>query len=235
MAPLSISSFLSDLRFPFVTNLTPLSALLLITVIFTAALPFFKKEKSIPSEGLLLISVIFLTLFFAYSVSFLSGRSLFTARYLVPALSVFWLGNALLWDNAISLSDEKNYLTPFLIALIAVTGVTGYLMTFREEYGKSAEPMKNYFEENIKDGDAYIIDEPVPEIEICFRYYFPDLEKTDWENADNIKGNLWYIEKNGPEDSIENAEKYRYNLIYIHSFFFDRYSFSLYRAEKSEE
>ena len=234
MAPLSIRSFMSDLRFPFVTNLTPLSAALLISVIFAAAFSLLKDRDAGTLQGVMLLSVLYLTLLFAYLVSFLFGRSLFTARYLVPSLSVLWLGAAILWDKVLSFFEGRNFLTPILIALIAFTGVTGYLNMFKEEYSPGAEIMKDYFSANLTADDACIIDEDVPEIGICFDYYFPKLKRTDWKNADKIKGNLWYIEKNGSENSVEKAEKYRYNLKYINGFFFDRYSFSLYRAEKED-
>ncbi len=232
MAPLSLKSFISDIRFPFVTNITPLSALLLLMAVFAAALPFIRKSVKDSSQGLLLMSAIYLTLCFAYAVSVISGRSLFTARYLVPCLSIFWLGTALLSDEALSFFGDKSPVAPVLIALIAVTLVTGYLMTFREEYSPGAEQMKAFFNENIKSGDAIIINEDVPEIEICFRYYFPDLLKTGWKNADNINGTIWYLVREGSGDVLENADTPGYNLEYICDFFFDRYSFSLYRADK---
>ncbi len=232
MSPLTPETFLSDLRFPFVTNVTPLSAALLLMVILSAAVPVITVHDKETFTGIILLSVLYLTLVFGYLVSLLCGRSLFTARYLVPALSVFWLGAAVLSARMLSVFTGNRIISALLIAVTAVTIVTGYLQTFREEYRGGVENMKAFFNEALTGHDAYIINEDKHEIEICFRYYYPDLTKTNWKNAAGTAGQLWLFVTPESEKELENTEKYGYNAIYTGDFTFDRYSFSLYKLEK---
>ncbi|MCR5023486.1 MAG: hypothetical protein K6A90_04020 [Lachnospiraceae bacterium] len=230
MSPLSFGTLLSDIRYPFVTHITILSAVLLILA-FAAAVYSLLKGLSI--KGLMLFSVIYLTLLFGYGVSLAAGKSLFTARYLSPALPVLWLGAAILFDCVITAFNNNRYMITILIALIVITGTVDYRNAYISEYAPGVENMKAFFDENLTPRDGYLIFEDNYEIELCFRYYYPELKKTDWENAGNIQGNLWFFETDGFKKELDKAEKYGYNPIYIGDFSFDRYSFSLYRLEKA--
>ena len=233
MAPLSFNSLLSDIRFPFVTNITPLSALLLLSAAAAALICLkllLKTEEGFP--GLFLISAFYLTLFFGYGVSLISGRSIFTARYLVPALSILWMGVAFCWDRLISKAGDNRFLLLFAALIIVFTGAVCYRQAFREEYKEGVGTMKAYFNENFHEGDACIVLEDYPEIEICLKYYCPDLKITRWKDGDNITGTLWLFLNEKSKNLLEKAEKHGYNAKYISDFSFDRYSFSLYRLEK---
>ncbi len=232
MTPLSLASFLSDLRFPFVTNITLLSAVVLLTVLSAAALSLLKLPREGSMTGLILLSVLYLTLLFGYAVSCISGRSIFTARYLVPSLSVFWLGAAVLAGRMLILLPENKLIPAVLMAVISVTLVTGYIQAFHEEYAPGVDEMKAFFNGALGADDACIIDEDRHELEICLRYYYPELEKTGWKNAEKQTGNLWLFVLPGNEKELDNAVKYGYNPIYTGDFTFDRYSFSLYKLEK---
>ncbi len=232
MAPLTPGSFFSDLRFPFVTNVTVLSALLLFYLCFTAFVLIFKTGGKSHPYGLLLLSVPYLTLLFGYGVSFISGKSLFTARYLVPSLAVLWLGAAILSDLAIAAFNDNRYISGVLAALIAATLVICYFQAFREEYDPGVTYMKAFFDENLGGDDACIMSEDKPELQICFRYYYPGLKKTNWKNAGETKGTLWLFVNGENGKALENADKYGYNPKYTGDFAFDRYSFSLYKLEK---
>ncbi len=228
MAPLSLKSLLSDIRSPFVTNITPLSALLLVSVLL---LVLFSLKFSPSLSGVLLISVFFLTILFGYGVSFLAGKSLFTARYLSPSLSVFWMGAAVLLERMISLRPGRKVL-PYALALTLLTGSFMYMQSFREEYKSGVSSMKAFFAENVHEGDLYVIKEDVPEIEICFKYYFPGLIKTDPDKIPETAGKIWFVEVPGKENELENCRKRGYNPIYKGDYSFDRYSFSLYELER---
>lgn len=230
MSPLSFVTLLSDIRYPFVTHVTLLSAALLI---LTFAALFYCMLKGLNIKGLMLFSVIYLTLLFGYGVSLAAGKSLFTARYLSPALPVMWLGAAILFDSVITAFNENRYLIAFLIALIVITGTVDYRDAYISEYAEGVENMKAFFDENLTPEDGYLIFEDNYQIELCFRYYYPGLKKTDWENAGNIQGNLWFFETDGFKKELDKAGEYGYNPIYIGDFSFDRYSFSLYRLEKA--
>jgi len=229
MSPLSFMTLLSDLRYPFVTHVTLLSALLMVLVFSSAVFSLLKRTCV---EGLMLFSVIYLTLFFGYGVSLIVGKSLFTARYLSPALPVFWLGTAVITDTVLYLLKDNRYLTALIMAVIVITGAVDYRSAFISEYSGGVEDMKAFFNENLTPEDGYIIYEDNYQIELCFRYYYPDLKKTDWENAGEIEGNLWFFETDGFKKELDNASEYGYNPIYTGDFNFDRYSFSLYRLEK---
>ncbi len=229
MAPLSLKSFLGDLRYPFVTNITPLSALLLLSVLAAAALGILTVKRSF--TGLCLLSILYLTLLFGYLTSLLAGRSIFTARYLIPSLPVLWMGCAVLIGRLADETGKTRLLLYLFLLVTACTGVFGYLKTFREEYRPGVEEMKAYFNNNTGSDDACLFSEDPPEIEICFRYYFPYLKKTKWKNAAETKGKLFLIQPDGEEPPLERCRKYGYNPIYIGDYSFDRYSFSLYELE----
>ena len=233
MAPLTFGSFLSDIRFPFVTNITPLSALLFLSAAAAAPASFrFSTETEDRFTGLFLISAFYLTLLFGYGVSLISGRSFFTARYLVPALSILWMGIAVCWDRLISITHDNRFLLLFAALIIVFTGAVCYRQAFREEYKEGAGNMKAYFDENFKKGDGCIVLEDYPEIEICLKYYCPDLQIKRWKDAEEVTGTLWLFLNGNSKATLEKAGKHGYNAEYISDFSFDRYSFSLYRLKK---
>ena len=232
MAPLTPDSFLSDLRFPFVTNVTLLSALLLFYLCSVVLAAVLRTGKRSFSTGLLLLSVLYLTVLFGYGVSLAAGKSLFTARYLVPSLAVFWLGAAILSDLTITAFKDNRYMSGILAALISASLVTCYLQAFREEYDPGVTNMKAFFDINLREDDACIISEDKPELRICFGYYYPGLKCTNWKKAGDTNGTLWLFVSGEKRKALENAEKHGYNPIYTGDFAFDRYSFSLYELEK---
>ena len=234
MEALSLSSFLADLRFPYVTNVTPLSLLLLIGVlallVLTVSAALRQKRFIIP---IALFSCLYLTLILGYIVSAIAGESLFTARYLVPSLGLFWLGLSIMATDPeapFSMIRERIFIALMLISLIAV-----YPQEFREEYASGVNKMTEYFDSNLNVDDGYIIYEDKYQIELCMRYYYPSLKKYDWENADECRGKLWYFEVAGYEDFLEKAAEYGYKYEFISNMKFDRYSFALYSLNPVSE
>ena len=240
MTPLTVHSFLSDLRFPFVTHFTILSALLMLSAIASIAvslLIFLTKKKTaspLVLIGILFTAVFFSTLIFGYAVSIAAGSSLFTARYLVPALGVFWLGCSILIDLCIRNTAGNNMITKLLyawiFALALITGIVTYRSQFISEYADGVDQMTAFFDSALKPDDGYVIYENSYQIENCFRYYYPDLKKYEWDNADEIKGNIWFFAVDGFKKELEQAHDYGYNIQYIEHMTFDRYEFDLYRA-----
>ncbi|SKB57957.1 Dolichyl-phosphate-mannose-protein mannosyltransferase [Lachnospiraceae bacterium] len=246
MTPLTVHSFLSDLRFPFVTHFTVLSALILLLAadaIFSGLLHIFAEnilpqpalKNSTALAGLIFAAVFYATLFFGYAVSILAGSSMFTARYLVPSLGVFWLGVAVLLSYDVQNIPKIKYLKPIMtsiiIFLIVITGIVTYTSQFKSEYAKGVDEMTAFFDENLGPDDGYIIYENSYQIENCFRYYYPDLKKYDWESARETKGTVWYFAVDGFKKELEEAHTFGYNMQYIEHISFDRYSFDLYRAD----
>ena len=230
MAPLSVHSLLSDMRYPFVTNITVLSALLLLLFIFCLGYSLLKRGPN-TFAGSSLIAVFFAVLAFGYAASALKGSSIFTARYLFPSLGAFWMGTALFIDNAIS-SFPRRFRTCFvstLLLIIVLTGFCTYRNQFISEYDDSVEEMKAYFDQNLTPEDGYVIYETAHQIETCMKYYYPEFQKHSWKNVDEISGNAWYFEVEGYEKELEKAKDYGYNVVYIKDMAFDRYNFKLYR------
>ena len=103
---------------------------------------------------------------------------------------------------------------------------------FKGEYFPRVDQMTEWFDENLGPNDGYLIYEDLYQIELCFRYYYPDLKKYDWDSIDQIKGNIWYFEVPGYEDYLELCEEHGYGKIFIDDMNFDRYNFRLYKLEK---
>ena len=240
MTPLTIHSFFSDLRFPFVTHFTILSALLLLTAASSllGGLVLFLKKNSTASPqaltGLMFAAVFFSTLLFGYAVSTAAGSSLFTARYLVPSLGVFWLGCSVLINlcirNTVGNIMISKILYSALIALSLITGIVTYRSQFISEYADGVNAMTAFFDSALGPDDGYIIYENSYQIENCFRYYYPDLKKYEWDTAGEIKGTVWFFAVDGFKKELEQAHDYGYNIQYIEHMTFDRYEFDLYRA-----
>ncbi len=238
MSPLTFSSFLSDFRFPFVTDVTCLSALLLLCFLSLVFFGIrFLGKASLPYFALL--SLFPLTLLFGYAVSLSLSRTFFTARYLVPSLGPFWLGAAAL------AAGEAEYLLQnrgkagrlltvfFFLVFVSVLSVD-YVRQFREEYIPDAGIMTDFLADSLSEEDGYLIYEDNYQIEICMRYYAPELEKTDWNHAKDIQGTLWFFEVPGFEEHLAEAAAHGYRADFVSDFSFDRYSFSLYRLEKEK-
>jgi len=221
------SGFFSSLRFPFVTNITPLSALLLAAVVFFA---FFGSRVR---EGLALLTVYIEVLLLSYAMMIVTGRVFFTARYLVPSLGLLWLGFSLsvcAGQLRLPVSSPKADKIAILsvILLMTITAVTGYAMQFKEEYAPGVSQMLEFFDENLSPDDGYIIYESNYEIEWCMRYYEPSLIKYDPSDIENIKGNIWYFEVPGFEKELDDNVLSTYNKVYKGAMSFDRYQFNLY-------
>ncbi len=233
MSPLSLHSLLSDIRYPFVTNITLLSAsLLAIFVICVLSGLLLHDQNTLPAISL--IAVFFAVIGFGYGASALKGSSIFTARYLFPSLGAFWMGVSLLLENLLRHipKKQKSLITSVLFVIIILTGSYGYYSQFKSEYDTSVNHMKECFAANIKPDDGYIIYESAYQIETCMKYYYPDLKKYSWKNADKIKGTAWYFEVEGYEDKLKKASEHGYKSVFIDSLAFDRYSFKLYRLDK---
>ena len=185
---------------------------------------------------LVYIATPFFVLFFGYSVSIIKGTSYFTSRYLVPSLAVFWLGTAILTLNAVKKlpSHVKRPVSVFIALVLAVSAVTNYRSQFLSEYDNSVNDMTDWFDKNLSADDGYIIYEDSYQIELCMRYYYPELKKYDFDNIDEIKGNIWYFEVKGYENELERSEDLGYNIVYIRPMSFDRYSFNLYRLDRKQ-
>jgi len=223
MPDISLHSILQSLKQPFITQNSFTSAALL--AVFIATVIFALVRKNI--QGLIFILIYPLTLLFGCLATTVLKSNIFTDRYLIPSLGLFWLG------FAIVLSDLFRK-TPFFVsaaisAILVSCVIQTYYVRVVDEYRSGVNEMTAWFDENIKEGDAYIIYEDNYQIEICFRYYFPDFPKTKWEKADEVTGELYYLEVPGYEDSMKKITENGYSPEHLGDYSFDRYSFKLYK------
>lgn len=232
MEPLSLRSFMSDLRFPYVTNITPVSFLLLAAALALFILCLISTFKNIRfAIPAILILIPYFTLIFGYICSFISDGSIFTSRYLIPSLGLFWLG------LSIAAVDKEGFYprckTLIFTAVMIISLIVIYPQEFKSEYASGVNKMTDYFNENLGVNDGYIIYEDKYQIELCMRYYYPSFKKYDWENADECSGKLWYFAVDGYEDYLKQAVPYGYEPEFISKMNFDRYSFDLYALNPS--
>ena len=230
MAPLSLHSLLSDLRYPFVTHITALSLALLVCFVLVVICAVI-THKSGTMTALSLIVIYAFVIGFGYGASILKGSSLFTARYF-PSLGCLWLGFSIMLNNTLSSAGKhKKILSSIVLLIIIFVGLYNYRVQFVSEYAPAVNDMKDFFNNNLSPDDGYIIYEDAYQIETCMKYYYPNLQKHSWKNVDKIKGTVWYFEVDGYEKELEKASDYGYNIVYIRSMAFDRYAFRLYRLD----
>jgi uncharacterized membrane protein len=224
MPEITPSFIFKCLRYPFVTTFTPLSLLLLL-LFFLAPLycVFHAKKISSLIPGIMGPSIYIGVLGFGSLVSLIFSGNIFSERYLVPSLGLFWLGFAIFFKEC-----KKAILIPLSLFLLLVTS-RNYILQFHAEYQPGVTEMTNYFNEHISDDDGYLIYEDNYQIEICFRYYFPDLKKYNIQNMNDIKGTIWYLAVPGYESKLSSTQFDSYEKEFINDFHFDRYSFKLYQ------
>ncbi len=224
----TFGTFLSSLRFPFVTGITPLSLLLLLA--FLVSLIFGSRLK----EGYALISVYILVLILSYLLMLISGRTFFSGRYLIPSFGMLYLGfSILLFGGPLHVREKavRIFLLTYVILMTAV-GIAGYTAACKEEYSGDTAQMIDFLEKNMSEDDGYIIYEDNYQIEWCLKYYAPYLHKCLPENADKVKGKLWYFEVEGYENLIDESPLKAYNRDYKGELSFDRYRFKVYEIDR---
>ena len=223
---------------------------------------FIKNKDRLCLTGLIFISLYPLVMLFGFLAVLILKSNIFSQRYLIPALGAFWLGFSILTvrgyehfrdmitakertspkkyrmsnemkTSFISIVKPYQYLSAAIICILVAISIHSYILTFSKEYDQGVKQMRAYFNENVKEGDKYLIIEDNYEREIAFRYYFPGFEKTDWDKiSENETGTLWYIEVPGYSDKLDIITEHGYDYKLAGEFKFDRYEFKLYKLQK---
>lgn len=230
------------IKMAFTTEFTPLSLLLLTLFslvilwgILQVVLILIREKKADTelTEGLLCFLVYPGVLIFGCLVTVVLHTNIFTDRYLVPSLALFWLGFSILASRLVRSNFVKNSTPQILLALILVlliaTDAKTYANQFAAEYQPGVLHMMSDFDEMLRDGDAYLIRESDYQIEICFRYYFPEFQKVNWEEADSVNGQLYYLEVPGFSEYMDEISQNGYLAEKVDDYRFDRYEFTMYR------
>lgn len=239
MPDISVDFIWQCMKLPFTTQITVVSIIwmLIFFGIVICELVMVIRElasgmlsntgvKCIFSISMMLI-IVFVTAFGCFATKILN-TNIFSQRYMVPSLGLFWLGFAIFVGEVIR---DKRILA-IVFGLMFITVARLYISQFNEEYSPGVESMKCYFQDNVKNGDGYLIVEDNYQIEICFRYYFPSFKKYNWENVDECDGTIWYIEVPGYEKEMNKIESNGYKATEAGKFGFDRYRFILWRLNK---
>lgn len=227
----TVNSFISSLRFPFVTNITPLSALLLLCVL--AAIIFGSRKK----EGTPLILLYAAVLVLSYLLEIITGRYFFSGRYLIPSFGALWLGfSILLFAEPLKLPEKAGKaVCVSAMIIVLLSGAADMAAAYQEEYAGDVAGMLAFLEENTRSDDGYIIFEDNYQIEWCLKYYMPGLKKYDPGKLDKIKGKIWCFTAPGYEEFLDEMPVKAYNKDYKGELSFDRYRFSVYSLEKKDD
>lgn len=230
MPEFSLSLIVTCIKTPFITNVTIFSvALLLLFLAIPVILLIQQKSIKTLIPGILCILVFVFTMSFGAIVTVLFKANIFTPRYLFPSYGLLWLGFCILAGQL----HMNRYVKAVLPAFLAIICIITYHSQFLEEYKPGVTEMTNYFNSNIDyKNDSYVIFEDDYQIEICFRYYFPEFKKIDLKNIDECNGNVWYLMVPGFEDKADTITSLGYQKDLVGDFNFDRYSFSLYKLSK---
>ena len=119
-----LSGLLSALRYPFVTDITPISALLALAVTALFVYAFIRKDFL----SLCFMGIYAIISFISYGIMALTGSTFFSARYLMPAIGILWLGAAL----AVGPLMKKRPARILCILITAAVAVPVYAGEYRE-------------------------------------------------------------------------------------------------------
>ncbi len=218
--PVSFGSFLSSVRYPFVTNFTILSATLMT---FTFLLLCYSISKGKYMCAYLFLIYIFVTAI-SFAIMIATGSTFFSSRYLMPSIAMLWLGASLALDMLLT---ENRYVWMAAIPLVLAVFVVIYLQQYHAEYVDLSEFME--FIDSTGEEDGYVIFEEYPEIEICLGYYAPWLRSFDIDDIGEINGRKFiFVNREMHTDDIEKIKIKNYELKYVENLSFDRYNFKAY-------
>ncbi|MCR5746541.1 MAG: hypothetical protein K6G03_02430 [Lachnospiraceae bacterium] len=231
----TVGAFLSSLRYPFVTHITVLSAMLLFMVagFFIGAI----NKRDYTAAYYMVIYV--LVTIMAFILMLITGSSFFSSRYLIPAIGILWLGVSIFAggiplgkasDN--NAADKKEIpagmliWSVFLLTILITSGVN-YFVQYKQEYVDSSA-FEGLMASTGQD-DGYVIYEDFPEIQVCLMYYAPWLKAYSEETIGDINGKkyIFVSESSGkPAEILEDEKKYKVR--YLGNYAFDRYMFKAY-------
>ena len=171
-------------------------------------------------------------LVFGTIVSKLMTANIFVDRYLFFAHGMIWL------FFAIEAGKFKKYYY-VVVTLLVLSGVAGYVNEYHIEYDTNPDAIISYLNDNVQDGDVLYSYEDNEEMKFCLPFYDERLESYD-ELSDAIDAakssdatlyvSVIDYKKFDPSD-IENQG---FNIEFVDTFSFDRYTFDLYKAEQKK-
>ena len=221
-APATLGSLFASLRYPYVTNITVLSAILMLSVL---SLLIYSCKRRDASSAYYMLIYVFVT-FMSFGIMWSTGSTFFTSRYLMPSIGILWLGVSVSLEKVIT---EKRKAGIFVLLILSAVCAVVYVRQYRTEY----VDMSGFKEFIAATGpeDGYIIYEDFPEIEICLDYYAPWLRKCEPEELDGVTGHKYlFVNRDIHINDVEKIKKYE--LKYIGNLSFDRYTFKAYELSE---
>ena len=158
--------------------------------------------------------------------------NIFVDRYLFFAHGMIWL------FFAIEAGKFKKYYY-VVVTLLVLSGVAGYVNEYHIEYDTNPDAIISYLNDNVQDGDVLYSYEDNEEMKFCLPFYDERLtsydELIDAINAAKSSDATLYVSvidyKEFDPAEIENRG---FNIEFVDTFSFDRYTFDLYKAEQKK-
>ncbi|MBQ9606830.1 MAG: hypothetical protein IJV16_06605 [Lachnospiraceae bacterium] len=217
-SPATFDSLMASIRYPFVTNITVLSAILMISTVSLFVYACIRKEFI----SAYYISIYVLAAILSFCLMWITDSTFFTSRYLMPSIGILWLGLALALDEVFS---ESRILKAAAVLIVSAVLILVYIRQFQAEY-VDMSAFEDFISTTGAD-DGYVIYEDFPEIEICLGYYAPWLKKYEPEDISSARGSK-YLFINGDSDTDNTKKIKNFDLRYIENLSFDRYTFKAY-------
>lgn len=223
----SLDKLAASFRYPFVTDLTPVSALLLCFFLILLAYAFTKRQAAAAYYMLICPAVVLMS----FGIMAGTGSTFFSSRYLLPSQGILWLGAALSLDLMLS---ENRYVMAVAAPLITACLVLIYIKMYGTEYVDMTE--FSSFIRSTDEDDGYVMYEDFPEIEICLGYYAPWLKKYSMEDIKDVSGDK-YVFVNGTvhTDEVGEIKNENFDISYIGDLTFDRYTFKAYELTEGAD
>lgn len=263
ISPLSLSSFVEYAKFLFMPGKLsgqPMAVKALVVLatallaLFTAAFAVWcvrgavGKKRKADQAALLALGVFLLPAVLGVGFSLLV-RPVFIARYLLPAIGLFWLFVAM----GAARIRKKAWTAAFLCCVLLAGGLS-YYQTFQDEYFTQTDEAVSYLKEAVSQEDVFITNLlQLGEQGGPLMYYFPDQESWCYQDGeffrhytngggtdepveqseiDGVTGRFWYLCDPEKEPQTEWFEERGYTVTKERRTGIDLYSFDVYCISK---
>lgn len=244
MPDVTLSVFINYMYYPYTVGLTPVSVLLMLTVIalFVYCLVTILKnreEASVHMYALFMFLIYYGVLIFGTAISKVMTANIFVDRYLFFATGLIWLFFCLMGNSlAESLRKIPGIIAySVLLIFVLIIGIISYRIEYRAEYDVNPDEMISYLEENVSENDALIVSGDTEALIWCMLFYSPKLKLYNGID-DAMEGlttgqyqNIW-IAVDTADSTLEevlDAATIKTEPVHIDDFSFDRYNMELYR------
>ena len=186
---------------------------------------FDKKEKGNVIFSLLAISLPFMIILIGILLNIFI-RPIFIARYLMPSLSLYWLGII----NLLNYIDYKKITIYIAIVIVLFMSLSGYINTYKKEMLTGTDNTIKFMNENSKQGE--IITSNIKHLNwTVLQYYFPNNIIKAIEDVNLEENNIiWYFENVEQEIDKTYIKNKNFNIEKVYTGNIDNmYKFNIYK------